>query len=129
MGLKFNWGKMVVTCENLSRFPRLFSPIRYINDLPDKLKSKCKIFADNTSFFYKIFDKLVSYATLDKVLELSNWAFQWKIQFNPDRSKQAQELYFSKKIANLTFNKNKRCQTNSMAGRLDHTIRSASPTK
>ena len=41
---------------------------------------------------------------------INNWAFQWKSQFNPDRNKQAQELYFSKKAGNqksvdLTFNK------------------------
>ena len=46
----------------------------------------------------------------NKDLELiNNWAFQWKIQFNPDQNKQAQEIYFSKKAGNqksldLTFN-------------------------
>ena len=46
----------------------------------------------------------------NKDLELiNNWAFQWKMQFNPDRNKQAQEIYFSKKAGNqksldLTFN-------------------------
>ena len=89
--------------------PLLF--LIYINDLPDNLKSNCKIFADDTSLFYKVFDKHVSRATLNKDLELiNNWAFQWKMQFNPDRNKQAQELYFSKKAGNqksldLTFNK------------------------
>ena len=83
----------------------------YINDLSDNLESDCKIFADDTSLFYKVFDKHVSRATLNKDLELiNNWAFQWKMQFNPDRNKQAQELYFSKKAGNqksldLTFNK------------------------
>ena len=83
----------------------------YINDLPDDLESNCKIFADDTSLFYKVFDKHVSHATLNKDLELINdWAFTWKMQFNPDRNKQAQELYFSKKAGNqkspdLTFNK------------------------
>ena len=83
----------------------------YINDLPDNLKSNCKIFADDTSFFYKVFDKYVSRTTLNKDLELiNNWAFQWKIQFNPNRNKQAQKLCFSKKAGNqklldLTFNK------------------------
>ena len=83
----------------------------YINDLPDNLESNCKIFADDTSLFYKVFDKHVSRATLNKDLELiNNWAFQWKMQFNPDRNKQVQELYFSKKAGNeksldLTFNK------------------------
>ena len=83
----------------------------YTNDLPDNLESNCKIFADDTSLFYKVFDKHVSRATLNKHLELiNNWVFQWKIQFNPDRNKQAQELYFSKKAGNqksldVTFNR------------------------
>ena len=83
----------------------------YINDLSDNVESNCKIFADDTSLFYKVFDKHVSRATLNKDLELiNNWAFQWKMQFNPDRNKQAQEIYFSKKAGNqksldLTFDK------------------------
>ena len=28
---------------------------------------------------------------------ISNWAFQWKMLFNPDRNKQAVEILFSKK--------------------------------
>ena len=57
--------------------PLLF--LIYINDLSDNLKSNCKIFADDTSLFYKVFDKHVSRATLNKDLELiNNWAFQWK---------------------------------------------------
>ena len=83
----------------------------YIIDLPDNLESNCKIFVDDTFLFYKVFDKHVSRATLNKDLELiNNWSFQWKMQFNPGRNKQAQELYFSKKAVNqkildLTFKK------------------------
>ena len=79
--------------------------------MPENLESNCKIFADDTSLFYKVFDKHVSRAALNKDLELiNNWAFQWKMQFNPDRNRQAQELHFSKKAGNqksldLTFNK------------------------
>ena len=81
----------------------------YINDLPDNFESNCKIFADDTSLFYNVFDKHACRATLNKDL-INNWAFQWKMQFNPDRNKQAQELYFPKKAGNqklldLTFNK------------------------
>ena len=89
--------------------PLLF--LIYINELPNNLKSNCKIFADDNSLFYKVFDIHVSRVTLNKDLELINsWTFQWKMQFNPDRNKQAQELYFSKKAGNqklldLTFNK------------------------
>ena len=39
----------------------------YINDLPDNLEPNCKIFADDTPLFYKVFDKNVSRATLNKV--------------------------------------------------------------
>ena len=80
----------------------------YINNLPDNLESNCKILADD---IYKVFDKHVSRATLNKDLELiNNWAFQWNMQFNPDRNKQTQELYCSKKPINqksldFTFNK------------------------
>ena len=42
---------------------------------------------------------------------ISNWAFQWKTQFNPDPNQQAQEVYFSKKSNSenslpVTFNNN-----------------------
>ena len=83
----------------------------YINDLPDNLESNCKAFANDTSLFYKVFDKNVSRATLNNDSECTNnWAFQWKMRFNPDRNKQAEKLYFSKKADNqklldLTFNK------------------------
>ena len=30
--------------------------------------------------------------------KIKNWAFQWKISFNPDPRKQAQEVLFSHKI-------------------------------
>ena len=58
--------------------PLLF--LIYINDLSDNLKSKGKIFADDNSLFYKVFDKHVSRETLNKDLELiNNWTFQWKM--------------------------------------------------
>ena len=56
-----------------------------------------QIFANDTSLFYmfKVFDKHVSRATLNKALELINhWAVQWKMQFDPDKNKKA--LYITK---------------------------------
>ena len=32
--------------------------------------------------------------------KISNWAFQWKMSFNPDPSKQLQEVIFSRKVQN-----------------------------
>ena len=40
----------------------------------------------------------------DDLDEIKEWAFQWKISFNPDHSKQAQEVTFAlkaKKIVHL----------------------------
>ena len=56
----------------------------YINDLSDNLESDCKIFADDTSLFYKVFDKHVSRATLNKDLELiNNRALHWIVFDTP----------------------------------------------
>ena len=65
-----------------------------INDLTDNLESNCKISADDTSLFYKVLDKHVSPATLNKEL-INNQAFQWRIKFNPDQNEQANETYIS----------------------------------
>ena len=41
-------------------------------------------------------DPLISTADLNHDLELiSQWAFQWKMTFNPDPNKQATEILFS----------------------------------
>ena len=35
-------------------------------------------------------------------LYFSDWAFQWKMSCNPDPSKQAQEVIFSRKLKNVS---------------------------
>ena len=70
----------------------------FIIDLSDGITSICKIFADDTSLFSKVYDIDISAKELNSDLEnISKWAFQWKMQFNPDPNKQANEVYFSKK--------------------------------
>ena len=62
------------------------------------LVSICKIFADDRSIFSKVFDKNSSQNILSNDLSIiSEWAFQWKMQFNPDPNKQANEVYLSRK--------------------------------
>ena len=71
--------------------PLLF--LIYINDLPDGIMSTCKIFGDDTSLFPIIIDTRNSKNTLNPDLGIiKNWAYQWKIQFNPDPKKQANEV-------------------------------------
>ena len=50
------------------------------------------------------------------LLKINNWAYQWEMSFNPDSSKQAQEVIFSRKIKkpshpDLIINNNKVIQT------------------
>ena len=90
--------------------PLLF--LIYINDLPDNLIPNPELFADDTSLFLVINDKHLSINKLNQELNsIHNWAFQWKMSFNLDPSKQAQEVTFSHKLQKSThptliFNKN-----------------------
>ena len=62
----------------------------YINDLTKDISSTAKLFADDTSMFYVVSDINVSADQMNKDLEkISMWAYQWKMSFNPDISKQA----------------------------------------
>ena len=90
----------------------------YINDLPDGICSLCKIFADDTSIFSKVHNKHLSHTNLNKDLANIEWAFQWKMQFNCDPNKQANEVYFTRKTTShdylpITFNGNPVQQCNS----------------
>ena len=76
--------------------PLLF--LVYINHLPNGLKSNAKLFADDTSLFTIVKDKNKSANILNDDLQLiSNWAYKWKMLFNPDPKKPAQEVLFSGK--------------------------------
>ena len=71
----------------------------YINDLLTGLSSNSRLFADDTSLFLVVRDMTSSANILNNDLsKINNWAYQWKISFNPDPSKQAQEVIFSRKI-------------------------------
>ena len=57
---------------------------------------------DDTSLFSHVSDKFTSQSELNKELQaISNWASQWKMQFNPDHNKQVQKVYFLKKANNV----------------------------
>ena len=85
----------------------------YINDLPDGLSSNVKLFAADTSLFSVVHDIHSSAGDLNKDFKTINeWAFQWKMSFNPDPNNQAQEIIFTRKSKNMRhppriFNKSK----------------------
>ena len=66
--------------------PLLF--LIYINDLSDDLSTTAKLFADDTSLFSIVENVNISVSHLNSDLcKVSNWAFQWKMSFDPDPSK------------------------------------------
>ena len=82
--------------------PLLF--LIYINDVPDGITSMCKIVADDTSLFSKVLDVYKSVVELNANLEkINQWAYQWKIQFNPDPNKQANEVIFSPESISIAY--------------------------
>ena len=70
----------------------------YINDLTKDISSTLKLFVDGTSIFSVVDDANVFEMRVNNnLLKISKWAYQWKMSFNPDVSKQAQEVVFSRK--------------------------------
>ena len=88
--------------------PLLF--LVYVNDLENGIKSSIKFFADDTSLFSVVHDPLITADELNYDLNLiAKWAVQWKMSFNPDPTKPAVEIIFSRKHIKhdhppLTFN-------------------------
>ena len=63
------------------------------------MKSNVKLFADDTSLFTIVKDKNESANVLSNdLLLISRWAYNWKLLFNPDPSKPAREVIFSRKV-------------------------------
>ena len=79
--------------------PLLF--LIYINDLEKNIRSSVKFFADDTMLFSIVKDPVIYANTLNNDLDIIyQWAHQWKMEFNPDPTKQATEVLFScKKVS------------------------------
>ena len=63
--------------------PLLF--LIYINDLTENISSNMRLFADDSSLFIKVRDVSETQSQLmDDLDVITNWARQWKMEFNPD---------------------------------------------
>ena len=76
----------------------------YLNDLIDDLTTNVKLFAGDFLLFSVVYNTSTIFLNndLNKIRKL---VIQWKINFNPDPSKQAQEVIFSKKHQKTTHNR------------------------
>ena len=91
----------------------------YISDIVDGLSSNAKLFADDTSLFSVAHNANTTAKELNNdLVKINRLAYQWKMSFNPDSSKQAQEVIFSRETKKeyhptLAFNNNDLSETNS----------------
>ena len=72
----------------------------YVNGLSDNFISIAKLFADDISIIYitnNIND--VTEEISNDLNRISYLLYQWRIMFNPDITKQAQKVIFSRKMS------------------------------
>ena len=87
-GKSSDWSFITAGVPQRSVLGPLFFLI-YINDLVDDVSSDAKLFADDTSLFTVVYDETVVADQLNRDLKVViDWAYQWKMQFNPDINKQ-----------------------------------------
>ena len=94
-GQSSSWTEVLAGVPQGSVLGPLFF-LMYINDLSCGLSLTTNCFADDTSLFSVVHD--VTQSTNELTYDLdktSNCAYQLKMSFNPDKSKQAQEVIFS----------------------------------
>ena len=90
-----------------------------MNDSLHELSRNPRLSADDTSLFSVLRGMNLSANALNNgLLKINNWTYHWKMSFNSDPSKQAQEVIFSQKIKRssvnfpvLIFNNNQVLQT------------------
>ena len=74
--------------------PLLF--LFFINDLPDNLICNPKFFADDVSLNAVMYDNDICIKHLkDDLNRLHEWSVKWKMLFNPEPSKPAEEVIFT----------------------------------
>ena len=112
-GQRSNWENVYAGVPQGSILrPLLF--LIYINDLAENLSSNPKLFADDISQFSVVRDLNTSAIEInDDLKKIEARAHKWKMSFNSDPLKQAQEVIFSRKRNKLHhpdifFNGNKK---------------------
>ena len=97
-GQTSDWSRIYAGVPQGSILGPLFFLI-YINDLSTGMSCDAKMFADDTSLFSVISDSITTATALNEdLVKVKNWAHLWKMSFNPDSSKQAQQVIFSRKL-------------------------------
>ena len=71
----------------------------YINDLVENVKCDIKLFVDDTSLFSVVRYEVRTASALNRDLErVSLWAWQWKMQFNIEKTEEMAPLLNSSNV-------------------------------
>ena len=96
-GQNLLWAGVKVSVSQGSILGSLFF-LLCINDLTENLDSNPKLFVDDTSLFSIVHNVAQSNPQLSfDLTEIYNWAYKWKMSFNPDYTKPTHEVVFSRK--------------------------------
>ena len=100
-GTHSSWTNAEAGVRKVSTLGPLFFLI-YINDLSNGLIFIPKMLEDYTSSFSIVHDANLAVNNLNNdLIKMGKWSLQWKINFNPDPSKQAQKVSFIRKIKQI----------------------------
>ena len=61
---------------------RLLLYLLYVNDIPHRVKSKVKLFADDTKIWNRVGERTSSQALQQDIECLEEWSRKWLLQFN-----------------------------------------------
>ena len=87
-----NWARTGIIPNKNDIMPQSYTLLKD----KDKVIRRNRLFADDTSLFSVVQNMTKSANELNNNLaKISTWVFQWKMNFNPDPNKQAQEVIFS----------------------------------
>ena len=71
-----------------------FPQVSILNDVPDNLELLFKLFVEDTSLFSTLKGPSLSARLMnDNLNKFSGWIYERKLLFNPDLTKQAQEVF------------------------------------
>ena len=86
----------------MREFPKVLLLVQYLflstSTTLQRTYHNMRLFADDSSLFIKVRDVAETQSQLmDDLDKITNWAHQWKMEFNPGITKQAIEVIFSHK--------------------------------
>ena len=57
----------------------------YINDFPDSIRSKVRLFADDTAIYQAVFNLEDARVLQEDLGRLGAWSLKWDMEFNPSK--------------------------------------------